>query len=223
MAEFICGRNSVLEAIENNVDIKKVFITKNVKDTFGDIEFVIKSKQDLDRMVKANHQGYVAEIADFDYCNINEILKDKPLKILVLDHIQDPHNFGAIIRTANAAGVKHIIIPKDRAVKVTPTVLKVASGGTIGMKIIRVDSLFPSIKMLKDNGFWVYTTELDDSAIPVEHATFNYPLALVVGNEQKGINKSLSKIADQKLYINMEGTVQSLNVSVAAGIILFKI
>ncbi|NQZ65777.1 MAG: 23S rRNA (guanosine(2251)-2'-O)-methyltransferase RlmB [Mycoplasmatales bacterium] len=223
MAEFICGKNSVLEAVKNKVKIKRIFVTKNVRGEFGNIDVIVKTSHELDRMVKANHQGYVAEIQEFNYYNIKEILKDKPKKILVLDHIQDPHNFGAIIRSANASGVKHIIIPKDRAVKVTPVVLKVSSGGAVNMKIIRVDSLFSSVKFLKNNQYWIYTTELDESAIPVEKASFNYPLVLIVGNEQKGVNKSLSKIADQKLYIKMRGTVQSLNVSVATGIMLFKI
>lgn len=224
MSKYICGKNSVLEAIENGLPIKKIYISPNVKLT-GKYDFKIEiiSFGELDRMAKANHQGFVAELKEFNYYNIDEIIKDKPEKVLILDHIQDPHNFGAIIRTANASGVKHIIIPKDRAVKVTPTVLKVASGGQVGIKIIRVDSLYPSLIKLKDNGFWIYSTALDENATDANDTSFNYPMALIVGNEQKGVNKTLLKISDQKIYIKMKGTVQSLNVSVAAGIMLFKI
>ena len=224
MSKYICGKNSVLEAIENELPIKKVFISPNVKlDKHDGFDIEVKSFSQLDQMVKANHQGYVAELKEFNYFSLDEIIKDKPEKVLVLDHIQDPHNFGAIIRTANAAGLKHIIIPRDRAVKVTPTVLKVASGGQVGMKIIRVDSLYPSLNKLKDHGFWIYSTALDETAIDANDTSFNYPLALIVGNEQKGVNKTLLNLSDQKVFINMKGSVQSLNVSVAAGIMLFKI
>lgn len=224
MSKYICGKNSVLEALENNLPIRKIFISPKVKlHSSNGIDVEVKSFSELDKMVSANHQGYVAELKEFNYYNIDEIIKDKPEKVLVLDHIQDPHNFGAIIRTANASGVKHIIIPRDRAVKITPTVLKIASGGQVGIKIIRVDSLYPSLTKLKEHGFWIYATALDETATDANDTTFNYPLALIMGNEQKGVNKTLLKLSDQKVYINMKGTVQSLNVSVAAGIMLFKI
>lgn len=224
MSKYICGKNSVLEAIENNIPLKKIYISNRVTlKNNNEINVEVKTMNELSKLTKANHQGYVAEIEEFTYYNIDEIRKDNPKKVLVLDHIQDPHNFGAIIRTANAAGIRHIIIPKDRAVKVTPTVLKIASGGQIGIKIIRVDSLYPSLKKLKDDSFWIYATALDDTAVDANYVNFNYPMVLIVGNEQKGVNKTLLKLSDEKIYINMEGTVQSLNVSVAAGIMLFKI
>lgn len=224
MSKYICGKNSVLDALNNNLPIKKVYISPRVKlEEKNGVSIEVKSFEELDQMVQANHQGYVAEISEFNYYNIDELLNDMPEKVLVLDHIQDPHNFGAIIRTANAAGVKHIIIPKDRTVKVTPTVLKVASGGHVGIKIIRVDSLYPTLSKMKDKGFWLYSSALDEQAINIDDVKFNYPMALILGNEQKGVNKTLLKFSDQKVFIDMKGTVQSLNVSVAAGIMLFKI
>lgn len=223
MSKYISGKNSVLEAIKSGLPIKKLYITNRVSMNTEGLDIEIKTMQDLDKMVRSNHQGYVAEIKEFNYYNISEILNDKPEKLLVLDHVQDPHNFGAIIRTANASGIKHIIIPKDRAVSVTPTVLKVASGGQIGIKIIRVDSLNSALINLKNNGFWIYATALDETAIDADQARYNYPMALVVGNEAKGVSRTLLKLADEKVYINMKGTVQSLNVSVATGIMLFKI
>ena len=223
MSKYLSGKNSVLEAIQNELPLKKIFATRNIKFDANGIEVEYKTSHELDKMVRTNHQGLVAELKEFNYYNIDEVLKDKPEKVLVLDHIQDPHNFGAIMRSANAAGVKHIIIPKDRAVKVTPTVLRISSGGYIGLKIIRVDSLQNVVKKLKDNEYWIYATTLDKSAVDYKYVSFNKPMVLIVGNEAKGISKTLLNLADEKVYINMEGTVQSLNVSVATGIMLFKI
>ena len=224
MKNIIYGKNSVLDAISSGVPIKKVYATKNtIRLIDRSLNAEVVSQFDLDKMAQGNNQGLVAELKEFNYFNIQEIYKDKPEKVLILDHIQDPHNFGAIIRTANARGIKHIIIPKDRAVQVTPTVLKVASGGYVDMKIIRVDSLQPTIKDMKDKGFWIYATALNDKAVTHKQATYNDPMAIIVGNEQKGVNNTLLKMADQVIYIPMEGTVQSLNVSVATGIVLFSI
>ena len=225
MSQFICGKNSVLEAIKNEIPIEKMYVINNkTKANFSyNFPVIVKSAHDLDKLVKANHQGYVLKLKEFNYYNIDEIFKDKPNKILVLDHIQDPHNFGAIIRTANASGIKHIIIPKNRAVKITPTVLKVASGGQIGIKIIRVDSIYSQLQKMKNNGFWIYCTSIDKNSIDYQKASYNYPMVLIVGNESKGVNKTLLKMSDQNIYIDMKGTVQSLNVSVATGIMLFKI
>ena len=224
MKNIIYGKNSVLDAISSGVPIKKVYATKNtIRLIDRSLNAEVVSQFDLDKMARGNNQGLVAELKEFNYFNIQEIYKDKPEKVLILDHIQDPHNFGAIIRTANARGIKHIIIPKDRAVQITPTVLKVASGGYVDMKIIRVDSLQPTIKDMKDKGFWIYATALNDKAVTHKQATYNDPMAIIIGNEQKGVNNTLLKMADQVIYIPMEGTVQSLNVSVATGIVLFSI
>lgn len=225
MREYICGKNSVLDAIKSGVPIEKVYlVSKQTKEMIkGPFKVEIISKGEMDRMTKLNHQGFLASLKEFNYWNISEIAKDKPEKVLILDRVQDPHNFGAILRSANASGIKHIIIPKDRAVKVTPTVLKVASGGQVDIKIIRVDSLFSEVKKLKELGFWIYSTTLDDESISYKQASINYPMALVVGNEGSGVSKNILKISDQKLHIDMQGTVQSLNVSVATGILLFMI
>ena len=225
MREYICGKNTVLEAIVNDLPLETVYITnENTKEKIkGPFTLKIISKKEMDKMTKLNHQGFLATLKEFNYWNISEIEKDKPEKVLILDHIQDPQNFGAILRSANAAGVKHIIIPRERSPKVTPAVLKVASGGHIGMKIIRVDSLFNEVQKMKEQGFWIYSTTLDQDSVSHKHASVNYPMALIVGNEGKGVSKTLLKISDQKIHINMEGTVQSLNVSVATGILLFSI
>ncbi len=222
MGQLICGRNSVMDAIKNGLPLRKIFLTKIAEFDTGKTEVKIITRREMDTMTRENHQGYVAELVEVNIFGLDEVFKDKPQKVLILDHIQDPHNFGAILRSANASGVKHIIIPKERAVGVTATVLKVASGGNVGVKIIRVGSLTDAVQKLKKQEFWIYATALE-GGVKLEHASFNKPLVLIVGNEGKGVARPLLKLADQKVFIDMKGTVQSLNVSVATGIILFKL
>ena len=224
MREFICGKNSVQDALDNNLPIKVIYTSrKNELNNIQGRNVQVVDKRSLDKMTSENHQGFIAELKEFNYFSFDEILKDKPEKILILDHVQDPRNLGAILRSANAAGVKHIVIPKDRAAKVTPSALKVSSGGYVGIKVIRVKSLIDVITKLKKNSFWIYASALDEKASELNETNFNYPMALVVGNEEKGVSNTILKHSDQNVYINMKGTVQSLNVSVAAGIFLFKI
>lgn len=224
MVRFICGKNSVVDAIENKVPIKQIFLTnKNSIFIPQNIKILYVTKEYLNKLVSQNHQGYVAEIESIPFYDIEVIYKDKPNKVLVLDHLQDPHNFGAIIRSANAAGVFYIIFPKERAVDVNETVLKVSSGGFVNMKFIKVGSLSATITKLKKNNFWIYSTNLGSDSIPLDQVQFNYPMALILGTEKSGVSTTLLKLSDQNIYIPTNGTVQSLNVSVAAGIILFKI
>ncbi|MBN3534468.1 23S rRNA (guanosine(2251)-2'-O)-methyltransferase RlmB [Mycoplasma procyoni] len=224
MKKLICGKNSVQEAIENNFPIIKIYTNRpNEIANFEKSKIQLCDLLTLNKMTKENHQGFIAEIKNIDFFDLNTIFKDRPEKILILDHIQDPHNFGAIIRTANAAGVNHIIIPKDRAVDITPTVLKVSSGGFINMKFIKVSSISAAITKMKKEGIWIYGTTLNDNSQSIHEATFNYPLAIVMGSESKGISKSVENLCDVNIYIPMKGSVQSLNVSVATGIVLFKI
>jgi len=220
MAIYLSGKHSVEDAIKSGLKIEKIYISSKVHFNIpSEIKVIALSKEDLDKMTRANHQGIIAEIKDVDYFDKSIILKDKPEKVLILDHIQDVHNFGAIIRSANAFGFKHIVIPKDRATKVTGAVMKVASGGLVNTKIIRVSSLNVFVSFLKENNYWIYASALEN-AKNAEEVTFNKPIALIVGNEQKGVSRPLLKLADEKVYIKMEGTVQSLNVSVASAILM---
>lgn len=222
MGKLIYGRNSVKDALENNLEITKLYVTERPHfNISNNVEVVIKTKRELDKMINENHQGFIAELKEFNYFSLESIFKDKPERVLILDHLQDPHNLGAILRSANAFGIKHIIIPKERSVRVTPTVLKVASGGFVGIKIILVGSLVDAVQKLKKNGFWVYATALENG-VEIDKVSFNEPAVLIVGNEHKGVTRSLLKLSDQNIYIPMKGTVQSLNVSVATGILLFK-
>lgn len=221
MRELLCGKNTILDAIENKMPIKVIYTTRP-NELKTDLDVRVVDRQFLDKLTRENHQGFVAELGEFNYYDLNEIFKDKPEKVLILDHVQDPRNLGAIMRSVNAFGVKHIIIPKDRAAMVTPAALKVSSGGYVGLKIIRVTSLIDAVEKMKDNSFWVYATALE-GATDIKKTTFNYPLAMIMGNEEKGVSNTLLKHSDGKVYIDMNGTVQSLNVSVATGIVLFSI
>lgn len=152
MRELLCGKNTILDAIENKMPIKVIYTTRP-NELKTDLDVRVVDRQFLDKLTRENHQGFVAELGEFNYYDLNEIFKDKPEKVLILDHVQDPRNLGAIMRSANAFGVKHIIIPKDRAAMVTPAALKVSSGGYVGLKIIRVTSLIDAVEKMKDNSF----------------------------------------------------------------------
>ncbi|TPI03091.1 23S rRNA (guanosine(2251)-2'-O)-methyltransferase RlmB [Mycoplasma struthionis] len=225
MKNYIFGKNSVLEALEANYPIKKIYLLNGLKNTnlkFKNIEYLPLEK--LNKLVKGNHQGYIAEIDEFKYDDLGVILKDKAQNVLMLDHIQDPQNFGAIMRSCSVFNIKHIIIPKDRACDVTATVLKTSSGGFRDIKVIKVASLFDALKKLKENGFWVYATALNKNASKLHKTTFNNPCLLIMGNEANGVSNTLLKHSDQIVYIEQdENSVQSLNVSVATGILLYEL
>lgn len=221
MFKLICGKNSVLDAIENKMNLKVIYLIKEPTFRTHNIETKIISKEEMDNMTTINHQGFIAILNDFEYHNIESIFEDKAAIVLILDHLQDPQNLGSILRTANASGIYHIIIPNARSADINSTVLRVASGGIVGLKIIKVSSIHSTILKLKKQQFWIYSTSLNEQSITYEEANYNFPLAIIIGNEDKGISKSLLKEVDQNIYISMLGTVQSLNVSVATGIILF--
>ncbi|MGX9358381.1 23S rRNA (guanosine(2251)-2'-O)-methyltransferase RlmB [Mycoplasma sp. 128] len=221
MKNFIFGRNSVIDAINENFPITEIWIQENIKldIKFKNVKKVSKVK--LDKITEQNHQGVIAFIKDFEYADFEKLLRNKPDNVLILDHIQDVQNLGAIIRSANVFGVNWILIPTDRAASVTPVALKISSGGFVNMNIIKVPSLFNAIEKLKQNGYWIYTTALNQNASDINKTKFNRPSVLVIGNEQKGVSNTIIKASDQLIYIPQKGTVQSLNASVATGIALF--
>lgn len=224
MKNLIYGKNSVLDALKANFPIAKIYLQKGLVNkaiTFKNIGYL--SIQEMNQLVKnGNHQGYIAEIYNYQYYDLGTIFKDKPNLVLMLDHIQDPHNFGAIIRNANGFGIKHIIIPKNRACEVTPTVLKISSGAFTEIKIIRVGSLFDTLKELQKNGFWIYSSTLDDKATKLNKTKFATPTCLIVGNEESGVSHTLIKHSDALVYIEQKGTVQSLNVASATAVLLYE-
>ncbi|RIV16954.1 23S rRNA (guanosine(2251)-2'-O)-methyltransferase RlmB [Mycoplasmopsis gallopavonis] len=222
---IMCGKNSVLEAIKSKLQIQLIYLSKkeNIKLIPKEYKIEIKDQSFMDQLTKENHQGFIALIEPIQFKDINYLISKKPQTTLLLDHIQDPHNLGAIIRTANAAGIKDLILPKENAASINETVLKIASGGIVGMNIYRVNSLSATISKLQKNGFWAYATVLDEKALPHTQVSYNDPSIIIVGNEGTGVSKSVLSVVDQTVYIKQYGNVQSLNVSVATGIILFDL
>lgn len=232
------GRNAVLELLESGKNINKIYVTKGEK--HGSILKIIamakenkvivveKDKKQMSQMAQTeNYQGVIAIVPPFEYCDIEDILdyaktKNEPPFILILDGIEDTHNLGAIIRTAETAGVHGIIIPKRRAASVNSTVSKISCGAVEYMKIARVNNITDSINTLKKNGVWVCGT-----SISADKYYFNQdltgPIAIVIGNEGKGMSNLVEKNCDFLVKIPMMGKIKSLNASVSTGIILYEV
>ena len=166
--------------------------------------------------------GILLYVRDYQYYTLGDVLNSNPSFVVILDHIEDPHHFGAIIRTCEAAGVDAIIIPKDRQVQVNATVMKTSVGTLDCMKIVRVSNLASTIDQLKENNFWVVGTALENS---VDYRSIDYSgnIALVIGNEGSGISNLVSKKCDFIAKIPMYGTTNSLNASVASGIMIYEV
>ena len=236
-SDQIEGRNSVLELLESGKDINKIFIEKGEK--HGSINKIIGKAKDrkviivevdrnkLNQMAQTeNHQGVIAVVPPYDYCEVSDILEEakerqeKPF-ILILDGIEDPHNLGAIIRTAETAGVHGIIIPKRRACSVNSTVYKVASGAVEHMKIARVNNINDEIKYLKENDVWVYGTDMEAKKYYYEE-NLKGAIAIVIGSEGFGMGRLVKENCDVLLKIPMKGKITSLNASVSAGIVIYE-
>lgn len=231
------GRNSVLELLESGKDINKIFVTRGEK--HGSINKILgiakerkiivveKDKKQMDEMAQEeNYQGVIAIVPPFEYVEIEDILnvakeKEEDAFILILDGIEDPHNLGSIIRTAETAGVHGIIIPKRRAASVNSTVNKTSAGAVEHMKIARVTNISDAIGELKQAGLWICGTD-----ISAEKYYYNQDLTgslgIVIGNEGKGISEKVKKNCDFNVKIPMKGKVTSLNASVSTGIIVYE-
>ena len=167
-------------------------------------------------MVHGNHQGIVIDIHDYEYYKMDDIDSDF---IVILDHLEDPHNFGSIIRTCECVGAKNIIIPKDRSVSVNDTVVKVSTGAVEHVKIIMVNNLVQAINKLKDMNYFIYAADMDGE--DYRKVSYSSKKALVVGNEGSGIGRLVKENSDVVVSIPMKGKINSLNASVAASIILY--
>lgn len=232
------GRNSVMELLESGKDINKIYVAKGEK--HGSINKIIaKAKENkivtveiektkLYKMAQTeNCQGVIAIVPPFDYCSVDDILNEAKRKkekafILILDGIEDPHNLGSIIRTAETAGVHGIIIPKRRSALVNSTVNKTSAGATNFMKTARVNNLNETIKYLKDNDVWIYGTDMDTETIYYdEDMTGN--VAIVIGSEGFGMSRLVKENCDFLIKIPMKGKITSLNASVSAGIVMYEV
>lgn len=222
---YIYGKNIVKEALENNKKIKKAYVYKNFNDKYiidklKNIDIVYLEKYELDKLVHEKHQGIILLIDDYEYSDINELINDSTSFIVILDHITDPHNFGAIIRTCEAAGVNGIVIPKDRSVEVNSTVIKVSTGAIENIKISRVTNLVNTINFLKKKGFWIIGTSMEGT----NYSKIDYKgkTAIVIGNEGDGMGRLVKESCDFIATIPMIGKTNSLNASVATGIIIYE-
>lgn len=235
-SNIICGRNPVLEAVRSGREIDRLLVAHGV--TGGSITAIIAkcnargilikevSPQKLDYYCSgANHQGVAVMFASQEYSTPEEILqtaKDKnehPF-IIICDEIEDPHNLGAIIRTAEACGVHGIIIPKRRSASLNATVAKSASGALEYMKVARVTNIPNTIDFLKEQGVWVFGADMDGE--DYSSVDFDLPCALVIGNEGKGIGTLTAKKCDRIVSLPMCGKINSLNASVAAGVLMYE-
>lgn len=219
------GKNVFNELKSNVNNIKKVYLSssfndKEIIDFIKDnkIPYVTVEKNKFDRMVDGNTQGIILEINEYEYKNIKDIDTTEK-KIVILDHLEDPHNFGAIIRTCEAYGVKTIIIPKDRSVTVTPTVIKTSTGALEYVDIYEVANLKNAIEYLKDNGYFVYGAEADGK--DYESVDYAEKMVLVIGSEGHGMTRVVREACDEIISIPMKGHVNSLNASVSFGILIY--
>lgn len=233
---YIEGKNAIRQAIESKTTINKVMVDKNYqgrKDeiinlaTQNKIKFEFVPRIVLDKKSKTgHHQGYIAEAVDYEYSSIDDILKKAEEKneqpfIVLLDGIEDPHNFGAIIRSCECAGVHGIIIPKNRACQVNETVIRTSTGAITNMLIAKVTNLKDAIDELKAHDIWVYAAEADGE--PIYDKNLKQNIAIVIGSEGFGTRKSILERCDGVLSLPLNGQVNSLNASVACGIVVFEV
>lgn len=229
MEQIIFGKNVVLEMLENRSEIIEIFVVDKKHEDIvkmaksQNIKVTVVNKQKIDKMASGNHQGVLARVKAYEYYQLEDIISDKeyPL-ILVLDQLEDPHNFGAIIRTAEAAGVDGIIILNRRSVSVTPTVTKIAAGAIENIKIVQVNNLKRALDTLKDKGYWVVGSDMRQAQ---DYTDVNYKMktVLVMGSEGSGMSRLVRESCDFIAQIPIVGKTESLNVSVATGVFLFEI
>lgn len=223
---LVSGRNGVLESLRAGKTFNKILVAKgsNHKEIVdiakqNGIRLEFLDRTILDKKIK-NNQGVIGEIVDFCYSSLDEVVKNANGMIVILDGIEDPHNFGAIIRTCECAGVKGIIIPKHRAVPVNDTVVKASAGAIANVKIAMVTNINSAIDSLKDEGYWVYACEAGGKEMYKE--SFCGKIALVIGSEGFGVSKLTKQKCDTMISIPLLGSINSLNASVACSIVLYE-
>lgn len=237
--EIIGGKHSVIEALKSGRTINKIWISENAQKHLTQpiiieakkLGIVIQQvdKRKLDQMAPdMQHQGVVAQVAPYAYAEVEDILKvaeDKgePPFILLLDEIEDPHNLGSILRTADCTGVHGVIVPKRRSAQVTATVSKTSAGAAEYVPVARVTNLGQTIDSLKEKGVWVVGTDVSAAAGIYETNVFDGPVAIVIGNEGKGMGRLIREKCDVLIKLPMNGQINSLNASVAAGVVMYEV
>ena len=235
--DYIMGKNPIIEALKAERDIHKILIaegslrgqmlqiTQMAKEAHVLVQFVPKKK--LDGMIEGNHQGVLAQVAAYQYAELDDLFalaakKNEDPFFLLLDEIEDPHNLGSIMRTADAAGAHGIIIPKRRAVGLTATVAKLSTGAIEHIPVVRVTNMSRTIDELKEKGIWIAGT---DAKGKEDYRQFDgsLPLGLVIGSEGKGMGRLIRDKCDFLVRLPMAGHVTSLNASVAAALLMYEV
>ena len=235
--DYIMGKNPIIEALKAERDIHKILIaegslrgqmlqiTQMAKEAHVLVQFVPKKK--LDGMIEGNHQGVIAQVAAYQYAEMDDLFalaakKNEDPFFLLLDEIEDPHNLGSIMRTADAAGAHGIIIPKRRAVGLTATVAKLSTGAIEHIPVVRVTNMSRTIDELKEKGVWIAGT---DAKGKEDYRQFDgsLPLGLVIGSEGKGMGRLIRDKCDFLVQLPMAGHVTSLNASVAAALLMYEV
>lgn len=226
---LVYGRNVAKDLLKKEKKIEKIFLQEGFNDKEinsliekNKIKVEIKSKKEIDSLAAGVHQGIILVVSDYQYKDINIVFDNNDDFVVLLDHLEDPHNLGAIIRTCEAAGVRTIIMPRDRQVQINATVMKTSVGTLDNVNIVSVTNMANAIDKLQDNGFWIVGTSLN-SNVDYRDIDYSGKIALVIGNEGLGISKLVSKKCDFLAKIPMYGTTNSLNASVAAGIMIYEV
>ncbi|MFD2615235.1 23S rRNA (guanosine(2251)-2'-O)-methyltransferase RlmB [Paenibacillus gansuensis] len=236
--EYIAGKHSVLEALRSGRGMNKLWIAENAQKQLTQpilaeakkagviVQYVDKRK--LDQMADGvQHQGVIAQVAAYEYAEVDDLLaaakaKNEDPFLLILDEIEDPHNLGSILRTADCTGVHGVIIPKRRSVGLTATVSKTSAGAVEYVPVARVTNIAQTIDELKERGVWVAGTDVSAKE-DMYRTNLNMPIAIVIGNEQKGVGRLIKEKCDFLLKLPMFGQINSLNASVAAGVFMYEV
>lgn len=235
--EMIIGRNPVMEALKSGRSINKVMVSEQMNEkTYQELNRLSKQadtiiqkvpKKKLDHMSNGNHQGVIAYVASYQYASLDDLfakaeaMNEAPF-FIILDELEDPHNLGSILRTADATGVHGIIIPKRRSVGLTATVAKTSAGAIEYIPVARVTNISDAISELKGRHVWIVGTDMDGSE-DYRKLDGEIPIALVIGNEGKGMSRLVKKNCDWTVSLPMKGKVSSLNASVACSLLSYEV
>lgn len=229
---IIYGKNTVIEALKSNKEIVKIYVTSNnlelIKKYLNNkkIDIEVLQAGQMNKMFDGNHQGIACEIMQYEYVMLDEIIRKNANKenvaLAILDGLEDPHNLGAILRTADATGINGVIIPKNRSVSLNSTVAKVSTGAIEHVDCAQVTNLVQAINELKKAGYWIIGLEVDGS-VDYRQQDYSGKIAVVIGSEGKGISRLVKENCDFKVLIPMVGHVNSLNASVSASILFYEI
>lgn len=236
-SEYIIGRNPVIEALRSGRDINKIWVAEGAAK--GQVQIVLAlakenkiilqhaPKKKLDQLVEGNHQGVIAQVAAYQYAELEDLFevaakRNEDPFFLILDEIEDPHNLGSIMRTADSVGAHGIIIPKRRAVGLTAAVAKASTGAIEYIPVARVTNLSRTIDELKERGLWIAGTDAKGET-DYRNLDGNMPIGLVIGSEGKGMSRIIGQKCDFLVHLPMVGKVTSLNASIAASLLMYEV